>query len=112
MQVLDQIFLTRTYDEWDGAFREGGDFIYAKVQGIHELPDDSQVVANNYISTFDHPVFGPIKVCNHPNIYSDTPAGVWREAPELGQHTEEILIDELGYTWDDVTAFQEAGAIL
>ena len=112
VQVLDQIFLTRTYDEWDGAFREGGDFIYAKVQGIHELPDDSQVVANNYISTFDHPVFGPIKVCNHPNIYSDTPAGVWREAPELGQHTEEILIDELGYTWDDVTAFQEAGAIL
>ena len=51
-------------------------------------------------------------MCNHPNIYSETPAGIWREAPELGQHTEEILIDELGYDWDDIGELQNAGAIL
>ena len=51
-------------------------------------------------------------MCNHPNIYSETPAGIWKEAPELGQHTEQILIDELGYDWDDISELQEAGAIL
>ena len=66
----------------------------------------------DYITTFDHPVLGPVKMVNHPVTYSETPAGIWREAPELGQHTEEILIDELGYSWDDIQRLKTAGAIL
>ena len=49
---------------------------------------------------------------NHPVTYSETPAGIWREAPELGQHTEGILIDELGYSWDGIQRLKAAGAIL
>ena len=74
--------------------------------------DDPQVIANEYITTFDHPSIGPIKMCNHPNIYSETPSGIFREAPELGQHTEEILVDELGYSWDDIVSLQDKGVIL
>jgi len=36
---------------------------------------------------------------------------VREQAPELGQHTEEILID-LGYDWEDIIAMKEEGAIL
>ncbi len=112
VKVLDERFATRTYDEWDRAFKEAGDFIYAKVQSIEELDKDPQVIANDYITTFNHPVLGMVKMCNHPVIYSETPAGIWREAPEHGQHTEEVLIEELGYTWDDIEKLREAGAIL
>lgn len=111
-KILDQRFATRTYDEWDQALRAGGDFIYDRVQHLHELEADPQVIANDYITSFDHPALGPVKACNHPNIYSETPAGYWREAPELGQHTEEILIEELGLDWDDIGRLREAGAIL
>ncbi len=111
-RILDERFATKTSDEWDKTLRDGGDFIYAKVQTVDELPEDPQVIANDYITTFDHPVLGPTKMTNHPNHYSETPAGIWREAPELGQHTEEVLIDELGYDWDDIGRLQEAGAIL
>jgi crotonobetainyl-CoA:carnitine CoA-transferase CaiB-like acyl-CoA transferase len=110
--IMDKQFLTRTSDEWDKHFRATGDFIYAKVQSTDELVDDPQVIANEYITTFDHPVIGPIKMCNHPNIYSETPSGIFKEAPELGQHTEEILVEELGYSWDDITALQDKGVIL
>ena len=109
--TLDERFETRTFDEWNRTFQESGGFIYAKVQRVEELPDDPQVVANDYITTFDHPVLGPVKMCSHPNIYSETPTGIWREAPELGQHTEEIMIEELGYTWDDIGRIRDAGAI-
>ncbi len=112
VEIMDRQFVTRTSAEWDEHFRKTGDFIYAKVQSINELVDDPQVIANDYITTFDHPVIGPIKMCNHPNIYSETPSGIFKEAPELGQHTEEILIDELGYTWEDITALQDKGVIL
>ena len=112
VRILDERFATKTYEEWDTAFRESGDFIYAKVQSIDELDRDTQVIANEYITGFEHPEIGPIKMCNHPNIYSETPAGIWREAPELGQHTEEVLIDELGYDWDEISLLKDAGAIL
>ena len=112
VSILDKKFATRTYEEWDGTFREAGDFIYSKLQHIDELDQDTQVIANEYITNFDHPVLGSIKVCNHPNQYSETPAGIWREAPELGQHTEEVLIEELGYDWDDIEQLRAAGAIL
>jgi crotonobetainyl-CoA:carnitine CoA-transferase CaiB-like acyl-CoA transferase len=34
-----------------------------------------------------------------------------REAPEFGQHTEEILIDILGYSWDDITKLKDEEVI-
>jgi crotonobetainyl-CoA:carnitine CoA-transferase CaiB-like acyl-CoA transferase len=112
VRILDARFETRTQAEWDKAFRSSGtDFIYALVQSVEELVNDPQVIANDFITEFDHPAIGKVKMCNHPIIYSETPAGIWREAPELGQHTEAILQEELGYTWEDIGRLQEAGAI-
>ena len=111
LTLIEETFATRTYAEWDAIFREYG-FIYARVQSVEELKDDPQVIANEYITGFEHPDLGDIRVCNFPVRYSETPAAVVRGAPELGQDTEAILIDELGYGWDDVARFQGAGAIL
>lgn len=110
--IVEKQFATKTYDEWDVIFREYGDFIYAKVQSTDELKDDPQVIANEYITEFDHPVIGPVKVCNFPVAFSETPTSIRREAPEHGQHTEEILIDELDYNWEDIAKLQDAGVIL
>ncbi|MCH8063682.1 MAG: CoA transferase [Chloroflexi bacterium] len=111
LKIVEDRFAEKTFKEWDQIFRQHG-FIYAKIQTVSELKDDPQVIANNYITDFDHPSIGPIKVCNFPVAFSETPAGVWKEAPELGQDTESILIDELGYDWDDIVKLQEAEAIL
>ena len=45
-----------------------------------------------------------------PVRFSATPAEVRADLPELGQHTEEVLL-ELGYTWDDIGELSAAGAI-
>jgi formyl-CoA transferase len=42
--------------------------------------------------------------------FSDTPARPAASVPELGQHTEEVLLD-LGYTWEEIGRLQEASAI-
>ena len=111
MRIIEDTFATKTYEEWDAIFRRYG-FIYAKVQTIEELPDDPQVIANDYITDFDHPTIGPIKVCNFPVAFSETPSTIRSGAPELGEHTESILVDELGFDWSDIEKFQDAGAIL
>jgi len=51
------------------------------------------------------------KAINRPTKFSETPATIRSLAPELGQHTEEILL-ELGYTWDDLAKLKNEGAIL
>jgi crotonobetainyl-CoA:carnitine CoA-transferase CaiB-like acyl-CoA transferase len=45
-----------------------------------------------------------------PVRFSDTPARTGEHAPELGQHTEEVLL-AAGFTWDEIGALHAAGAI-
>ena len=74
--TIAERFKTKTADEWIEVFNETRDLIFAKVQTIEELEHDSQVIANNYITDFEHPVLGDVKMCNFPVIFSETPAGV------------------------------------
>ncbi len=111
LEIVEDQFASKTFAEWDSVFRQYG-FIYAKVQTIEDLPNDPQVQANGYIADFDHPAIGPVQVCSFPVAYSETPASVRSGAPELGEHTEAILVDELGFDWSDIENFQNAGAIL
>ena len=106
--ILDEVFARKTYDEWAEILESSGDFIFSPVQSLTELPDDPQVVANDYITEVSHPDLGPVKLANHPVNYSETPHSIRSVAPELGQHTEEVIL-ELGYTWEDIARLQEKG---
>ena len=53
-----------------------------------------------------------MKVRGLPIGLSKTPGKVESLGPELGQHTEQILVDTLGYSWDEVVELKEQGAIL
>jgi CoA:oxalate CoA-transferase len=111
VKVLDDVFARRPRAEWLKILREGGDFIVTIVNSVDDLPDDPQVQANQYITTFDHPSFGPTQVVGVPVRLSETPGTVRLPAPEFGQHTEEILTEILGYTWDEVGRLREAEVI-
>lgn len=50
-----------------------------------------------------HPHVGPYRVIGDPVRYSDSPSGVRRPCPELGEDTASVLA-EIGYTPEQVAA--------
>ena len=101
--ILDEVFASKPRDEWLKILQESpGDFILTHVNSVDDLPDDPQVLANDYVIDFDHPQFGKTKMQGMPVRLSETPGQVRTPAPEFGQHTEEVLL-ELDYSWDEIT---------
>lgn len=107
IDILDRTLATRPRDEWLAIFEEQRvPFAYSPVHDYDDVLADQQVLANDYVVDFDHPAAGPVKVMGYPIRFSDTPASIIREAPEFGQHTEELL-QELGYSWEDIASLRE-----
>jgi crotonobetainyl-CoA:carnitine CoA-transferase CaiB-like acyl-CoA transferase len=108
---MDKTFATKTREEWLKVLAEAGDLVFECVHTISDVVNDPQALANGYITEFQHPVWGPVKVVGSPVRFSKTPAAVQREAPEFGQHTEEILNEILGYSWDEITKLKDEEVI-
>lgn len=109
--IIDDVFAKKPSREWLDILKGGGDLIYTIVNTIDDLPEDPQVLANDYIMDFDHPRFGPTQVVGNPVGFSETPGDPRGAAPELGEHTEQVLIDVLGYDWDKIGELRDAEII-
>ena len=107
--LLGESFKTKTTDEWVDIL-DAIPIRYAPVQDYAQAAADPEVIANEYIVEMEHPGGGTVKVVGQPIKLSDTPTAPSPAAPELGQHTEEILL-ELGYEWEQIAALGDAGAI-
>jgi len=81
----------------------------APVNDYSDVEADPQVIINEYVVEIEDPIHGKVKVPGIPVQLSKTPGKVDKLAPELGQNTEEVLMNVLGYTWDDLAKLREAG---
>lgn len=111
IKIFDEIFATRTRDEWMRALKAGGDFIYTVVNSVSDLPEDPQVKANGYVVDYEHPELGATRLLGMPVKLSETPGDPRGHAPELGEHTETIMTGMLGYSWDDIARLRDANVI-
>jgi crotonobetainyl-CoA:carnitine CoA-transferase CaiB-like acyl-CoA transferase len=107
--VLDEVFVRRTTAEWMERLA-AADVLAAPVASYGEILASEQALANGYLRDLDHPELGTTRVVGNPLTFSETPLTLGAPAPELGQHTEEVLL-EAGYDWDAIAGLREAKAI-
>ena len=109
VDVLNKHFATRSRLEWMDRLLKY-DTIHAPVQTPTEIRNDPQVLANGYLVDYTHPQHGPFKVASSPVQFNAEPTDVRRVAPEVGQDTEDILLDH-GLSWEEIAKLKEGGVI-
>ncbi len=110
IRLIDEVLLTKTMSEWEKIFRENN-VIYGRVQSPMEVVNDPQAQVNNFFVDLHYPDRPEIKTVMTPVKFLQNPAGVSSCAPEVGQHTEEILLS-LGYSWEDIAKLKTGNVIL
>lgn len=106
---LDSIFINRPREHWLDKLVKL-DIPCAPVNNYEDLINDCQVIANEYITEVEHPTAGPIPAVGLAIKLSETPGGIQNSAPELGQHTEQLLLEE-GLSWEEIETLKGKGAI-
>jgi crotonobetainyl-CoA:carnitine CoA-transferase CaiB-like acyl-CoA transferase len=109
VDLLKAAFASGSRGAWGQRLDEQG-VIWAPVQSLAEVIADPQARANGSFTRIDHPNLGSYETLEAPFRFSDSQVGVRGPAPELGQHTEEVLL-EAGYTWEEIEALRDTGAI-
>jgi crotonobetainyl-CoA:carnitine CoA-transferase CaiB-like acyl-CoA transferase len=105
--MLAQFMLERTTDEWL-ALLSAHDLPAVPVSRIEELEHDPHLAATGFVETVEHPTEGKIKQVRPPPAFSRTPAGIYRHAPNPGEHTRELLA-EAGLAPEQVDALLARG---
>ncbi len=89
--ALKEAFLRHTAAEWEAFLREQPEAIFERVQNHHEVLDDVQCTANDYIAEIDVPVLGKTRTVGNLVTLSETPGSVKGGPPVLGEANMEVL---------------------
>jgi formyl-CoA transferase len=101
---LRKALAARTALEWEEIFGER--VPCAAVRPIEDMFDHPQILAEDLVTTLDHPVVGRYRTMAKPIKFADTPGPPPIASPLFGQHSDEILA-AYGYSAEDIAALRE-----
>ena len=99
-QVLDklvaEVLAGQPAEFWLGTLKAAG-IPCGMINTVAQALQDPHTQARAMVETVAHPTAGPVKILGIPLKFSDTPASIRAAPPTLGQHSDEILQNMLGY---------------
>ena len=109
-RILEPVMKTKTTAEWERVFEEAG-VPYSPINNLQQICDDPHIRHRGMLAEIDQPAVGKMRIVGSSIRLSETPGEVYAPAPLLGQHTEEVLRDVLGYDQTEIDGLKGAGII-
>ena len=81
------------------------------VYRVPEMLEDPQFAARESIVRLTHAALGEFPMQNITPRFSGTPAEIRWVGPKLGQHTDQVLADQLGLADDRIAELRERGIV-
>jgi len=110
IQEISDVLRTRTTDEWLEALTGKG-LPFAPINNIQKTFEHPQAIARGVTVEVDHPRAGRIKLAAPAMMYDGEKMKVTRPPPVLGQHTLEVLREDLGLSDDQIADLHSKGAL-
>jgi crotonobetainyl-CoA:carnitine CoA-transferase CaiB-like acyl-CoA transferase len=97
-------------DEWVSRFAAAG-LAVGPINDIGQVFDDPQVRFREMAVEVDHPTAGRIRLPGIPVKFATTPGRVQGPPPNLGEHTDEVLREALGFSAAAIAELRASGAL-
>jgi crotonobetainyl-CoA:carnitine CoA-transferase CaiB-like acyl-CoA transferase len=108
--LLEAILRARTKADWLAAL-EAAKVPCGAINNLAEVFADPQVQERGMVQSWEHPLAGPMRLVASPLKLSVTPVRADHPPPLLGEHTEEVLRQVLGWDPARVDALRAQGVV-
>jgi crotonobetainyl-CoA:carnitine CoA-transferase CaiB-like acyl-CoA transferase len=108
--ALEAAFTARCAEDWSRVLDEAGVPNEVARDLEDRWCDDADAIANGWVASYEHPVWGRLEQPGPFFALSATPPRVESPPPLVGQHTDEVL-HELGFTPEQIGAMRARGAV-
>jgi crotonobetainyl-CoA:carnitine CoA-transferase CaiB-like acyl-CoA transferase len=109
IDALNSVLPARDTDHWLSTFAEY-DIPAAPVNDLGGVFSDAQIAARDVVGTYDHPTLGAVRFAGGPVRFGEA-SPPQRHAPMLGEHSEQVLGETLGYSDDRIAQLIREGAV-
>lgn len=108
--ILEKEMVKKTAAEWCEIF-EARRIPYSPINNLEQICEDAHIKHRKMLVEIDQPVVGKMQISASPLKLSETPGEVYAPAPVLGEHTEEVLREILGYSADVIGQLKADGVV-
>lgn len=108
--IFNRVFETRPSHEWVTRYRKRG-LVICAVNTVQQAVHDPQMIENGYVTDFEHPEMGKIRIPCFPIRLSRAEIRNTIVAPRLGEHTDEVLKELCGYDDERIARLREEKVI-
>ena len=107
--ILEPVFTSKSSDHWIETMNAAG-VPAGPILSVPGVFADPQVIHREMVMPVDHGDRGTVQMLGFPMKFSQEPCQVRHPAPELGEHSAEVLRDA-GFGPDEVTDLSDRGVV-
>jgi formyl-CoA transferase len=108
LPLVAEVMAQKTCAEWMELFVKAA-IPCGPVNNMQSLFADPQVLHRGMLAEVPHPTIGTLRLVGIPIKYSETPAAIRLPPPLLGEHTDEVLVEVLGYGSEQIEGLRREG---